>query len=471
MTPQDDQTIRPASSEQTIPEGAGTSRFMGGEGGDHAEERRRGADRRQSTVEPDARGYINTPNYTGPERRSGLDRRAYMERQRQIVREEQARFIQRSVITGTIFFVLIVLAGVFLLAPEYVQLKRRAEVAAAQPPAPAPAPEAPAAPLGYTMNQQIQRVEAATEGLSATTQAMINRAGDAGAVAAETARQLAEGDATGLRELVEFIGHAHTMASTPEGRAQLDASVDYLKSALGSWQGDAAGFQNAIAAARGRDPALNGMLSSVAPQDVGAAAMLLLMGEFRGNVHGGRPFDQDLAVVQKLAGSNPGLQQSLAKLAPYAKSGVLTPSGLQREFKGLAMDIVTAKAAGQDVSVTEQAKARLQGLVKVRRTDDMEGASADAAVNRAQALLDRGDVAGAIAELQALQGPQAAAAAPFIQQAQGTLAAGSTAEMMISGVLSQLAAGGGVDPAGLQGLIGGSLGMNPSGPVSPVSGQ
>lgn len=463
-----------ATENQPMPsESAETSRFAA-----QAENERRSGDRRQAAATPNADGHIVTPNYSGPDRRTGLDRRAYMERQRQIIREEQSRFIQRSVITGAVFFILIVLAGMFLLAPEYVQLQRRADQIEKQKaeqaalPAAAPAPAAPSVPLGYAMNRQIARADAAVDALSATTQSMIARAGDAGAVAAETALQLAEGDTSGLRALVEFIGHTHTLASTPAGRTQLQTSLQGLKAALGDWQGDAAGFNRAITEARQRDAKLNGMLGSVAPQDVGAAAMLLLMGEFRTNVAAGRPFEQDLAVVQKLAGNNPNLQASLARLAPYAKTGVLSPATLQTEFKGLAMDIVTAKAAGQEVGVADAAKARLQNLVKIRDAKTVEGATADAVVNRAQALLNQGDINGAVRELQALQGAPAAAAAPFINQAQGAMVADQTADAVIANVLSQLAAGGGVSAEGLQGLIGNSLGFGGmDGPVSPVSGQ
>lgn len=436
-----------------------------------SEERRRGADRRQNRAEPGPDGTVKTKTYTGPDRRTGLDRRAYMERQRQMVRNEQSRFIQRSVITGVVFFILIVLAGVFLLAPEYLQLKRNADVAERQPApvavvaAPAPAP----VPLGLAVNRQIQRAENLGAEVSTTTQAMVTRAGEASAAAAETARQLAAGDASGLRDLVEFIGKIHAMTKSVQGQQQLNASVDYLKAGLGNWQGDAAGFDRAIATARSRDPGLDSMLGSVAPQDVGAAAMLLLMGEFRSNLEGGRPFEQDMAVVQRLAGNNPGLQQSLQRLAPYAKNGVLTPATLQKEFKGLAMDIVTAKTMGQDVTVSDQAQARLQNLVKIRDAQITDGPSADAVVNRAQRLLDTGDVDGAVRELQTLQGAQAQAAAPFIAQAQGTLVADQSADMLITSVLSQLAAGGGVSVEGLKGLIGNSL--TTGGPVSPVSGQ
>lgn len=195
--------------------------------------------------------------------------------------------------------------------------------------------------------------------------------------------------------------------------------------------------------------------------------MLLVLGEFRGNLASGRSFEQDLNVVSRLAGNDPKLQRSLAQLAPYAKSGVLNRETLQKEFKGLAMDIVTAKVSGQDANVQQRAQSRLNALVKVRKIDTLEGESADAVVNRAQALLDKGDIPAAIAELQSLQGPQAQAAAPFVAQAQGVLAAEQSGDLMLNAVLGQLAAGGGVSLEGLKGLVTNSLGFDA--PVSPVS--
>lgn len=197
--------------------------------------------------------------------------------------------------------------------------------------------------------------------------------------------------------------------------------------------------------------------------------MLLLMGEFRGNLATGRPFAQDLGVVKRIAGNDPGLQRSLDRLAPYAQNGVLSRDALQREFKGLAMDIATARLSGQPANVQERAQQRLNALVKVRKIDTVQGPGPDAVVNRAQALLDRGDVDGAVRELQTLQGAPADAAAPFIAQAQGTLAAQQSSDLLLSAVMGQLAAGGGVSVEGLKGLVTNSLGFDQ--PVSPVSGR
>lgn len=431
-------------------------------------ERRRGNDRRQREADRDGTGQINSKGYTGPDRRTGLDRRAYMERQRKVIVAEKMRFIHRSMLTFGVFFFLIVLAGVFLLAPEYAWLQKKAKQIAPHELL-ASAPEKPSVPLGLAMNRQIEKVENATAGISATTQAMIARAGEAGQVAAQTAQQLAAGDASGLRELVDFIGNARQMSMSPQGRVQLDSAVENLKAHLGGWRGDAQGFSAAVDQARTKDPVLNSMLGSVSAKDMEAAAMLLLMGEFRGNLATGRSFEQDLAVVSQLAGNDPKLQQSLSRLAPYAKSGVLNREGLQKEFKGLAMDIVNAKVSGQPANVQERAQQRINALVKVRKVDTVDGASTDAVVNRAQALLDRGDINGAVRELQSLQGPSADAAAPFIAQAQGTLAAQQSSDMLMNAVLGQLAAGGGVSLEGLKGLVTNSLGFDQ--PVSPISGQ
>lgn len=430
---------------------------------------RRASDRRQREAPRDASGQVQSENYVGPDRRSGIDRRAYLARQRELVRAEKAAFIQRMVLTFCFFFILIVLAGVFLLAPEYVWLKKRAveleKVAAQEPVPPVPVAET-SVPLGARMNAQIERAGTVT----AAARDMLAHAEDVSAAAIATAQQLATADNTGLRALVDFVGGISASTATPEGRAQTQASVAQLKSLLANWNGDAEGLNQAVVAARAQDPHLDSLMTGVTAEDAGAAALLLLMGEFRSAVGEGRPFEQDLSILRRLAGSNPQLQQSLNALAPHAASGVLSRAALQKEFGGLAMDIVAAKVAGQDANIAERAQARLQKLVRVRDAETTDGQSADAVVNRAQALLNKGDINGAIAELQSLQGAQRDAANPFIQQAQGLLAADQSTNALANAIMGQLAAGGGVSLEGLRGLMGGDFGFN-SAPVSPVSGQ
>jgi hypothetical protein len=64
------------------------------------------------------------------------------------------------------------------------------------------------------------------------------------------------------------------------------------------------------------------------------------------------------------------------------------------------------------------------GLVTVRSVGaDAEGSDADARVARAEARLADGDLAGAVAEIEGLEGPAAEAAAGWLERARARLAA------------------------------------------------
>jgi hypothetical protein len=195
------------------------------------------------------------------------------------------------------------------------------------------------------------------------------------------------------------------------------------------------------------------MTAHVEPKDLGAAAMLLTLNELRGNVGREAAFKDDLALVQKFAGTDPELQKSINTLAPYAESGVLSRATLQQEFKGLAMDIVAAKLKGENLTVQEQALKRFDKLVRVRKIDDIEGNTTDAVVVRAQKMLDAGDVAGAVRELQTLEGAPAQTAAPFIDAAQGHLGADAAAANLSDQILRRLSTPNGFSLDGLSGVI------------------
>jgi hypothetical protein len=72
----------------------------------------------------------------------------------------------------------------------------------------------------------------------------------------------------------------------------------------------------------------------------------------------------------------------------------------------------------------ERAAGNLMRLVTIRPVGaDAEGDHAAARVARAEARLADGDLAGAVAELEGLEGAPAEAAAPWLEQARTRLAA------------------------------------------------
>jgi hypothetical protein len=180
-----------------------------------------------------------------------------------------------------------------------------------------------------------------------------------------------------------------------------------------------------------------------------AAAMLMALSQFRSSVGRQAPFKDDLQILYKMAGDNdPELQASIERLAPQAEAGVLTTQGLSNQLRGLAGDIVVASLEGQDVSVREKAMARLNDVMQVRKDGALvSGTDTQAKIARAQDLLDKGDVQGAIAELEALEGGAKDKAQPVIVNAQMSMLANQVQAVMSNKVVAQLQSSG-VVPAG-----------------------
>jgi uroporphyrinogen-III synthase len=405
------------------------------------DERRRSEDRRVKHTAKDARGTVRAPTYVGQERREGFDRRAYEARQKERIKHEKMKFLNHTVVTAAFMFTAIAGAGLFLMAPEYFELQQRAERATqlekeieqlrAHAPLAAPAPKS--ASMGAALNHQIEKM------------------GDL-----STYVSTAVGDAAGamqtgsLRSLIQVLNNAQSMRNIEGGGDMLSRSLSTLKNILSSSPSDPNAVNAAVDAARQHDAGLKGLLGSVAVKDLAAAAMLLTLNEFRSNIDNHRPYAQDLAVLEKFAGNDPVMNKSLQKLAPYAEKGVMSRDALQTEFKGLAGDIVTAKLQGADLSVKDQALKRLRRLVKIRKTDDVEGKSPDAVVARAQIMLNKGDVKGAVAQLKTLEGEPAQVAQPWVENASGYVAANESSDALMQSILQAMS---GEESVSLQGII------------------
>ncbi len=265
----------------------------------------------------------------------------------------------------------------------------------------------------------------------------------------------------GPSQLTEMLQKVQTMQASLEGQTQLSSAIADLNMLFQQNQSaDDAAMQQALQQAQSEDDALGEALQDVAPQDLKAAALLLGMAQFRSSLHRNAPFEEDLALMQKLVGEDDAeLQAAITRLAPKADEGVLTPEGLKGEFKGLAGDIVVASLKGEEVSVQEKAKARFNDILQVEKDGELlTGTDTQAKVLRAQKMLDEGDVQGAIAELQSLEGEAATAAQPFIDEAQLSMLAEQLQGMFAGKVMNRLGGGvGGMNitagGAGIEGLM------------------
>lgn len=434
-------------------------------------DRRRATDRRQQRTTYDAYGNIRSATYSGPDRRTGVDRRTYAARQQERVRAEKWRFLSRTVIMAAFFIAAVAYAGAFLLAPEFFAFtekhdrekqleqqlrdyelkiqemqRRQNELRRQQGLAPLPAePKQPTPGLGQRMNQGLQKAQSVVETVKDTVHTGID--GVQTSVKKTDTYQ-------GFQSIVGMLGLFENLTRTPEGAAEAQGMLARLRHVMDGAPADPEGLSRAVEQAQKNDPTMGKVMGGVAPKDLGAAAMLLTMNELRGNIGGGKSFESDLKIIEKYAADDPEMQAALRRVAPYARSGVLSRQHLQKEFRNIAADIVMAKMQGEDASVRERVMQRLSKYAKLRKIDDITGDSVDATVARAELLLEQGDIKGAIRELQSLDGAPAETAAPWMQQAEGHVAADESSQLLLQSVIGMLGGTGG--PSGFS-LSGGGL--------------
>lgn len=267
----------------------------------------------------------------------------------------------------------------------------------------------------------------------------------------------------GNTDLSMVLNRVGQMQSSIQGQEKLEETVARLQSIVTAMQagngaprpdgmiGPPTMEQMLAAEQQSGNSALAEALQGVSPAQLKAAAMLIGLSQFRETMRRSGPYAEDLVLLQSLLGDrDPELNDAIAMLAPYAETGVLSPRGLSDELKSLTGEIVVASITGQDVSVQDRAMARFQEVLKIQKDGQpVMGNDTQARIARAQSLLDSGDVSGAIAELEGLEGPARERAQPLIDQAQITEMAQHVQGLLTSNVMNQI-------KSGLGGVAGGS---------------
>ena len=151
------------------------------------------------------------------------------------------------------------------------------------------------------------------------------------------------------------------------------------------------------------------------------AMLALLLGQMREAVDQARPFPAEYSAFTTLA-RDPGLAAAAEPLADAARNGVASRAVLVKRLAELAVPVTTASEPATEADLGQRVLARLRGLVTIRRTDGAAQIGPEAAVSGAQTALARGDLAGAVAALDALTGASAEAAGPWLRMARERLA-------------------------------------------------
>lgn len=250
--------------------------------------------------------------------------------------------------------------------------------------------------------------------------------------------------------LANLMAKLRAMNTTGVGRDYLDAvsselsnvlaySSDSAASMASNAQGQMAeaGSQVDINAlldqARNNSPVLGETFANIPQEDMKAAAMLFTLNQFRSALNRDEAaFGDDLKIMKSLVGEdNAELNAALDKLAPHAQSGVLTVGGLSKELRSLAGDAVVSSLTGEDVSIQEKAKARMNELFAVEKNGELvTGTDTQAKLAKAQTLLNAGELEKAVAEIQALSPEAQAPLQGWLQKAQGTMNAQDAQEQL-----------------------------------------
>ncbi|MGB4107946.1 MAG: mitofilin family membrane protein [Alphaproteobacteria bacterium] len=241
-----------------------------------------------------------------------------------------------------------------------------------------------------------------------------------------------------------LVTRLQALGESALGQAQLDQASAHLNSLLaGVPEGDPVQAEQVLQNVS-QDPALAQTFAGVPPQDMKAAALLLGMTQFRESLsRDNQSFENDLALLKKLVGTEDiELTAAIDRLAPYAQQGVLTPTGLSQEFRVLTGDIVVASLQGEEISIRDKAQARLGEILQVEKNGEpVSGTETQKTLARSEKMLDEGNVEGALAHMQTLDGAALVAAQPWITRAQATLLAQKFKRMLTNSIGTRGSAG------------------------------
>ena len=159
-----------------------------------------------------------------------------------------------------------------------------------------------------------------------------------------------------------------------------------------------------------------------------AAALALIVGQLEAAIQASQPYESQVKTLSAMtAEEGPGddaIKQAVSELEPGATSGVASVATLRQAFVPVANEVVHAAQAPEGNNLISRATDNLMRLVTVRPVGgDVRGDGVAARVARAEAGLDKGDLAGAVSELDQLDGRPADAAAAWLKEAKARLGA------------------------------------------------
>ena len=317
------------------------------------------------------------------------------------------------------------------LAAKVAALEAQVQALASRAPAAAPAADSKAiTDLGArldaisqtlrrldTLEARLGKLESTPAGTrpAATDPALLERI-----AATEKALQALKDGAADLRARIDALAEK---AATPPAAAEAERhDIDALAAR--------------VAALEATGKTLDERLSKAAGRGVDTAVRLALVAmELRVAVERGLPFAVELEAA-KLAIADKSV---LAPLEAVAATGVRPPQALARELADVAPAML--RAAGtppQEGGLLDRLQANAERLIRIRPLSEAAGNDPTSVIVRAEVKATRGDLAGALADIESLPAEIKAPAASWIKSVQARLAAVDAARKLAVSALEAL---------------------------------
>lgn len=274
------------------------------------------------------------------------------------------------------------------LAGEVAKLSARIETLAARPAPPPVASESPV--LGQRIDRLTAAIGETEQRLAAIEKRPLPQPADLSGV-----NQRTVSIENTLKELRTSLGDLRKIAEQ-EPPAASPAAIDQLSARIG-------GLEERIT-------------SLAAPRAAAAANSLaddlVALNALASAVQSGRPFAKELEAAKVRLGARAA---RLLAIEPYAAKGLPTTTVLAERFGELAPRLLRSPEA--EGGFITRLFSNASRLVEVRQVGEPQGTSTGAIVARTETKLARGDLAGALAEVEALPEPAKTMAADWIAAA------------------------------------------------------
>jgi hypothetical protein len=277
--------------------------------------------------------------------------------------------------------------------------------------------------------------------LETSLKAISQSASDGGSVAsaAAIAQQIAEAERRLDAKIADALAKAEAGSSSALQEmqseiAELKAKIGALAE-LGTGDGAAAGPELAALTERVAklEATLPDLIAAIGKENDGAkSAAAIAFANLRAAVSDGRPYAAELDTITAVVPS----VGDLGVLPAYAEKGIPTVPDLTRSFAVAKESAVVTTAPASSGSLVDTLMASAQSLVTIKRIDEpTTGQGPGAALARAKAALDNGDLAAAAKEVETLDGAPREAFAAWLGQAHARLSADETLIQLESALL------------------------------------